>query len=463
MSAAGAAVTPTPTAASDDGAKKQAHQGPRRIIAVGGGKGGVGKSVLVSNLAVAFAQRGFRVIAIDCDLGSANLHTMLGVTRPQATLTQLFTKEIDHLSDAVLPTRIPGLNLIAGAGAIPGAANIHHAQKQKMLRHIGKLPADVVLLDVGAGTAFNTVDIFNIADLRIVVTTPQLTSIQNAYGFVKASAHRMARSLAENADERAAFDAEARPDETETLAAFIKRIEKHAPAYAQRIRHRMHNYAACIVGNQLHESREVNVLHAVTRMISDFLGLRVPVISSMAHSPHIHHSVNQRKPLVLTHPYEPNAQQVRRMLEHILRVDVQSLRQQKMGDLDRLLQVSPNDARNDDGDAELNAPLARFERRSERYELRMTGKLLTDDDVHTAQVNEVSEHGALIQLDLDMQMNDSFEFFFDEEPETIYAAEVRSLRGPGLYGVEFVQRTIDPAVIDAWREAFAADAPASQE
>ncbi|MCP4503862.1 MAG: MinD/ParA family protein [Deltaproteobacteria bacterium] len=258
--------------------------GPHRIIAVGGGKGGSGKSVLVSNLAVAFAQRGFRVIAIDCDLGAANLHTLLGVTNPKTTLTQLFGKDIENLADAVIPTQIPGLQLIAGSGAVPGAANIRHSQKQKLLRHISRLPADVVLLDVGAGTSFNTIDIFNLADLRIVVTTPQLTSIQNAYGFVKASAYRLARSLAETKDERAVFDDESRPDETEVLDDLIARIEPRAPAYAKRIRNRMSNFAACIVGNQLQHAKEVNVLHAITRMIYDFLGLKVPVVSSLSHT-----------------------------------------------------------------------------------------------------------------------------------------------------------------------------------
>ena len=85
----------------------------------------------------------------------------------------------------------------------------------------------------------------------------------------------------------------------------------------------------------------------------------------------------------------------------------------------------------------------------------MSGKILTDSDVISAMVHEVSEHGALLSTPLSMAIGYTFEFTFDEERQISYQAVVRSMRKPGLYGVEFVGRTIDPVVVDAWREAFA--------
>ncbi|MCP4500261.1 MAG: hypothetical protein GY822_09910, partial [Deltaproteobacteria bacterium] len=193
-------------------------------------------------------------------------------------------------------------------------------------------------------------------------------------------------------------------------------------------------------------------------MIYDFLGLKVPVVSSLSHTPHVHHSVNQRRPLVLTHPFEPNSQQVRQLLEHILRVDVKSLRQHKKGDLNRLLNDF-EDASQREKEAEGHAgeppSLTQFARRCECYEVEMKGKVLARDDLHSATVKEVSEHGALIYTKLDLGIGESFEFTFDEERQLIYQATVRSLRAPGLFGIEFVERTIDPVVIDAWRGTFA--------
>ena len=259
-----------------------------RIIAIGGGKGGVGKSVLSANLGVAFAQRGFRVTVVDCDLGAANLHTLLDVTHPKRSLTDLLTRKIEHLNEAVEPTRIPGLSIVAGAGAVPGAANINHGQKLKLIRHLYNLDADVVILDVGAGSSFNTVDVFTAADLRIVVTTPQLTSIQNAYGFVKAAVYRVIRQAAISQEERAIVDDESRMEETETVQQLIGRIEKRSSILAARANRRLNNFGGRLVGNQLHSANEANTLYAVQRMIRDYLGVDLPVVATLAQSPEVH-------------------------------------------------------------------------------------------------------------------------------------------------------------------------------
>ena len=156
-------------------------------IGVGGGKGGVGKSVLAANLAVASAELGFRTVLVDCDLGAANQHTLFGIDRPVSTLQTFLEREVSSLEEVTAATGVARLFLIPGVGAVPGAANLPHARKLKVLRHLSKLDADVVILDVGAGVSFNTLDFYELADLRLVVTTPQLPSLQNAYCFLKAA------------------------------------------------------------------------------------------------------------------------------------------------------------------------------------------------------------------------------------------------------------------------------------
>jgi flagellar biosynthesis protein FlhG len=115
--------------------------GARRIIAVGGGKGGVGKSVLSANIAVAFAERGQQVVLIDADLGMANAHTLFSIDRPGKGLGAVLDKEISDVSDTRVATGVPNLMLIPGTSASPGTANINHGQKQKLLRQIRNLYA----------------------------------------------------------------------------------------------------------------------------------------------------------------------------------------------------------------------------------------------------------------------------------------------------------------------------------
>src|SRR4030065_2962674 len=83
----------------------QPRQLKPRIWAVGGGKGGVGKSVISTNLGVALAKRGYRCILVDADLGGANLHTMVGIPNPAKSLTELFPKDAGNLADFQGPNR----------------------------------------------------------------------------------------------------------------------------------------------------------------------------------------------------------------------------------------------------------------------------------------------------------------------------------------------------------------------
>jgi Mrp family chromosome partitioning ATPase len=74
------------------------------IWAVGGGKGGVGKSMVTTSLAVALAGRGQRVVVVDADLGGANVDTVFGISRPPRTLSEFFAGEVPRLADVLSPT-----------------------------------------------------------------------------------------------------------------------------------------------------------------------------------------------------------------------------------------------------------------------------------------------------------------------------------------------------------------------
>jgi flagellar biosynthesis protein FlhG len=83
------------------------------------------------------------------------------------------------------------LQLISGADDILGLANPKDTQKIRLFNHVKRLDADIILLDLGAGTSFTSMDFFLFAQNKIVVLTPQITSIQNAYGFIKSSLYRL--------------------------------------------------------------------------------------------------------------------------------------------------------------------------------------------------------------------------------------------------------------------------------
>src|SRR5512137_2858311 len=96
---------------------------PGRLISVGGGKGGVGKSLVAANLAVAMAEDGARVVVVDADLGAANQHALFGLTRPGPGLEGFLRGELPELGAAAVETGVAGLRLVPGSSGVVGAAN----------------------------------------------------------------------------------------------------------------------------------------------------------------------------------------------------------------------------------------------------------------------------------------------------------------------------------------------------
>lgn len=156
------------------------------IYPIGGGKGGVGKSFIVASLGAFLAQKGHKVILVDLDLGASNLHTFLGIRNPKYGLEQYLGKRNNTLEIAASPTAAENLSVITSLHCSFNIANLPYAQKQKIINAIRKLPFDFVLLDLGPGTFYNTLDFFLTSNNGILVLTPELPSIENTFHFLKA-------------------------------------------------------------------------------------------------------------------------------------------------------------------------------------------------------------------------------------------------------------------------------------
>lgn len=166
-----------------------------KIVAIGGGKGGVGKSTVSILLAFWFARMGKKTILVDADLGGANLHTFMGIKNPPRTLNDFVTRRYDSLEEICLDTELENLRLIGGASDILSLANIHVSQKAKLIQNLSRLDADYVIIDLGAGTSYNVLDFFLAADKKVVVLIPQPISIQNAYAFIRNTVYRRLSQL----------------------------------------------------------------------------------------------------------------------------------------------------------------------------------------------------------------------------------------------------------------------------
>jgi flagellar biosynthesis protein FlhG len=163
----------------------------RKILPVASGKGGVGKSVLVANLGISLASFGQRTVLVDLDLGGSNLHTYLGIKNRHAGLGNFLTDKAVSFSDIKIRSPYPNLDFVPGDVLVTGVANLGHGQKRSIISNLQKLDADYVLVDLGSGSHFNTLDFFLMSNSGLLVTTPQAPSILNAYGFLKNAVFRL--------------------------------------------------------------------------------------------------------------------------------------------------------------------------------------------------------------------------------------------------------------------------------
>ena len=161
-----------------------------QIIPVASGKGGVGKSLLSANLAIALGQAGKKVILVDLDLGASNLHLVIGQTAAKAGIGTYLTGQ-STFEELVQPTDYKNVYFIAGDSEIPGLTSLKAGKKNDLIKKFNSLDADYLILDLGAGTHLTILDMFLLSPQGIVVTAPTVTAILNGYLFLKNVMFRM--------------------------------------------------------------------------------------------------------------------------------------------------------------------------------------------------------------------------------------------------------------------------------
>ena len=154
-----------------------------RIIAVSSGKGGVGKTNIAINMALAYAQLGKKVVVMDADLGLANVNVVLGII-PRYNLYHLIRKQ-KKMREIIQDTNY-GIKIVAGASGFSKIANLTDDERNNIVNEFSELSlADILIIDTGAGVSNNVLSFVAAADDALIVTTPEPTAITDAYGIIK--------------------------------------------------------------------------------------------------------------------------------------------------------------------------------------------------------------------------------------------------------------------------------------
>lgn len=294
----------------------------KKVWAIGGGKGGSGKTLFTANLGVGLARMGEEVIVVDSDLGGANLHTLLGIKYVKHNLND-YLNNTCKIDEVIMPTSVKGLKLISGTNGVLGAANPYFSQKTKMINCFKNLKADYVIVDLGAGSSYNVLDFFNAADEKIVIACPEPTSIQNVYGFLKSAIYRkLSRTFSHNPQLKELITYAVNPKNGKRagtineLSRFIYDADKASHKIFKKT---INDYRPCIIMNMLKNKGEQNIAQSLNLAAKKFLNLEINYLGFLQSDSLIPESVKAMTPFMKMRPGTPVSSSLNKIIKRLVR------------------------------------------------------------------------------------------------------------------------------------------------
>jgi flagellar biosynthesis protein FlhG len=292
----------------------------RNIWAIAGGKGGVGKSFLCSNLSIDLAQRGNSVVVIDADFGGPNLHTFMGIATSIISLSDFINSDQLHLDDILLPTGIANLKMASGAHDVLGMANLNVGQQNKLIKAIGSLNVDYILIDLGAGTVAYTLDLFLLADKGILVTAPEPTSVENTYRFIKSAFYRKLKAVIRHPEVREYLERITEhkiDDNPRTPADLVTEISNINAQAGESLKYELGRFAPKLVLNQVRTSSDVKIGFSMGQACKKYFGVNLGYVGFVEHDSTVIQSIRQRRPLVIQSPESDATRSIARIAQNI--------------------------------------------------------------------------------------------------------------------------------------------------
>jgi len=281
------------------------------IWTIGGGKGGSGKSFITANIGVCLSKMGSRVILIDADLGGANLHTFLGISPPALTLSDFIKKRVPHLHDVLISTDIPNLQLLTGAQDLLNAMDSKSVQKRKLLRSIQHLEGDYLLVDLGGGNSVSVLDFFLMSDGGILVVTPEPTSVENTYRFLKSAFYRRLRQSVSSHQVKTLIDgAMDRKSEIgiQNPYELIKTVRGVNEEEAKRIEVEVETFQPNLILNQVRSRKDIEIGFSIRSACQKYFGIHLHYLGYVVYDQDVGYSIRRRRPLVLENTHSRAAQ-----------------------------------------------------------------------------------------------------------------------------------------------------------
>ncbi len=300
-----------------------------RILPVASGKGGVGKSLTAANLAIALAENGRDVVLADLDLGGSNLHLILGVTGHNASSgLGTFLSGTDQSFDTVIHgTDHQGLRFIPGDGEIPGLANVSAAQKRKLISRLKNINCDYLILDLGAGTSYNTLDFFLMGSRGLVVTTPTPTATVSAYLFLKNAVFRIIRSSFPVKSSAGAYIESLRKGEKGLQRTYIPAMLTHLreldPKRHDHCMQQLERFRPRLILNMLEDPKDSDRAQRLRKSCKQYLGLELEHLGVVYRDDLQDIALSSRLPIIRYKPQAILSQAMYRIADKLISLEAE--------------------------------------------------------------------------------------------------------------------------------------------
>ena len=292
-----------------------------QIIPVASGKGGVGKSLLSANLAIALGQSGKKVVLADLDLGASNLHLVLGQQAPKQGLGTWLTGH-GEFKDIIIKTDYKNVDFIAGDSEIPGLSTLKAPQQSKLIKAFKNIDADFLIIDLGAGTHQIILDLFLLSPQGIVVTAPAVTATLNGYLFLKNAVFRLMHSSFKSTTPAAKMITKLKQDATSLQRLYIPRlieeIRKVDSVSADKFERNLKTFRPRLIMNMIEEPKDADRAQRIRVSCNQYLGLDIEHLGIMYKDSLEDRALASRLPVIVYKPQSVLSQAIYRISEKIL-------------------------------------------------------------------------------------------------------------------------------------------------
>ena len=292
-----------------------------QIIPVASGKGGVGKSLLSANLAIALGQQGKKVVLVDLDLGASNLHLVIGQKPGAASLGSWFTEKSDF-KDIIQQTDYQNVSFIAGDSQIPDLTSLKHVQKARLIRNLKNIDTDYIILDLGAGTHQFILDMFLLSPQGIVVSAPAVTATLNGYLFLKNATFRLLYTTFKRGTPGRAYLDNLKKDSATMQKLYIPNLIQFLancdPTNTQIFISRMQQFRPRLVMNMIEDPKDADRAQRIKSSCNQYLGLEIEYLGLMYRDMLQDKALASQLPVVVYKPQSVLGQAIYRIADKII-------------------------------------------------------------------------------------------------------------------------------------------------